>query len=91
MLTVGPWERYVIARYWGVTATSPRDKARTRATRSQVRAFTHAALRAAVKEQADALRGREKATASRLSKPREDESNDDDLRRPREHQLNLTW
>ncbi len=88
LLTVNEFERYVIARYWGVAASTPQDKTRTRATRQQGREFAHAALRAAVKEQAEALRGREKATAKRLAQP---QSDDTVLVRPDEHQLNLTW
>jgi hypothetical protein len=91
LLSVGAYERYVIARYWGVTATDQKDKTRARATRAQVKTFAQAALRAAVHEQAEALRGREKATAQRLLAPREIDTLDEDLRRPDERQLNLTW
>ena len=51
-------QRFVIAKYF--------KDARNRATREQVRAFVAGALVSAVREQADALRPRQRKTAVRL-------------------------
>jgi hypothetical protein len=70
LIEVGDHERYVIARYFGAAAVHVRDKKRPRATRAQVKRFVEAALRTAVKEQADRLRSRARATARRLAEGR---------------------
>lgn len=90
-LTLSDYERYVIARYWGVAATEAKDQKRPRATRNQVRAFAHAAIKAAVKEQADAMRGRQKSTVERLKQGKPEPDNVLELVRPRERQPNLVW
>lgn len=77
-LTVDARTRYVVSRYFG-------DK-RTRATREQVRAFAEGALASAVREHADALRGRSRLVAARLAEGR---PSGEPLRDPDEKQMSL--
>lgn len=74
------YERYVIARYFG--------HGPSRASRQQARAFVQGAVRSAVRERADAMRGRQRATARRLAAG-DPEPAERPLRDPEEKQLNL--
>lgn len=67
-LDVDERTRYVIAKYFAAAGDS-KDKARTRATRAQVRRFAAAALQVAIKERAASLHRRQRATADRLGNP----------------------
>lgn len=60
-IDVGAFERFVIARYYESGA-----KARSRATRQQVRRFALAALRSATVDRAADMRGRPGGAARRL-------------------------
>jgi hypothetical protein len=73
-------DRYVIAKYFGV--------ADTRAKRRLCRDFIRGALRTAVRENADALRGRQRAAAKRLAEGRPP-AKDAELAAPRDKQLSL--
>lgn len=87
-ITVGDYERFIIARYFRL----PNGKRRTRATRMQVKRFVLAALRSAVREQAeDILDARGKAMAQRLQTPTDDAPGVEFLTEPREKQRSLTW
>lgn len=81
VLDVGAYERFVIAKYF-------HDAKRGRATRLQVQRFAKAALRSAVREQAEMLHGRAKGTAQRLGNPADDSER---LAEPREKQRSLAW
>ena len=88
VLVADDYERYVVARYYGnVDGVRQSDRARSRATRLQVRAFAQAALRAFVAEHETSLHGRQRTTAVRLR----DGSVQDELplRRARETQPSL--
>jgi len=78
-------DRYVIAKYFG--------SEKPRASRKEVRAFARAALRTALRNHADGLRGRARATATRLGVARvleaDDGGREQPLAEPRERQLNL--
>lgn len=74
-------DRYVIAKYFGDTDSA-------RATRSQTRGFVAAALRSAVREHGDALRGRQRAVVVRLASG-ESRTLGEELREPSEKQLSL--
>lgn len=87
-LDIGDYERFVIAKYFSRAPEQPNDKLRTRARRKQVVRFAQAALRAAVREQAENLRGRERTTARRLANP---QVKDEELVRPDERQPTLAW
>jgi hypothetical protein len=63
---VSEHDRLVIAKFFAAAASTPRDKARTRATRAQVKQFLKSALRTSVKDYATDLRGRSRAAAARL-------------------------
>lgn len=86
-LSVGDYERYVVAMYYRPASIKPVDRTRTRATRVQVRKFVQAALRSSLKEQADALCGKQRRHALRLSDSADHVS--DLLIQPRERQLSL--
>lgn len=70
-LDVNAFERFIIAKYFRPAASDPVDKTRTRATRKQVKRFVTAALKSAVKEQAqDILDAKGRAVADRLRLPK---------------------
>ncbi len=80
-LDVGAWERFGIAKYF-------KKRGVARATRLQVQRFAKAALRSAVREQAEMLTGRALTTAQRLGRPR---AEGEVLAEPREKQRSLAW
>jgi len=75
-------DRYVIARYFGPSGPA-------RATRVQARAFVTGAVRSAIREHADAFRGRQRATVKRLAQGLPPELRGAELRAPVEKQLSL--
>ena len=85
-LDVGDYERYVIAKYFGEASTEVKDRERYRATRKQVTRFTYAALRSAVRDQKERLRGRQRTIAQRLA---DGKAVGETLAPPRERQLAL--
>ncbi len=91
LIEVGDYERYVIARYFAVAAPDAKGKKRTRATRQQVIKFVHGALKMAVTEQREALRGRQRAHARKLAESPSPTTKHDDLARPAEQQPSLAW
>lgn len=91
VLDVNAFERYVIARYFRPVAINaiPTDRTRTRATRKQVRRFVTAALKSAVREQAqDVLDARARTVADRLRLPK-GHCTDEHLTEPKEKQKGL--
>jgi len=74
-------DRYVIAKYFGVTSA--------RATRKQAKEFVQGAVRTAVREQGSALRSRQRSTVKRLETARDEVVAPPELRQPREKQLSL--
>ncbi len=66
-LDVGAHERYVVAKYFAPAAKDgTADRRRLRASRAQVRRFVAAALRSAVRDHVERLRGKSRGTAHRL-------------------------
>ena len=85
------FDRFVIARYWS-SVSSGLDTTRRRATRAQSRRFVLAAIRTAVNQHADDLRGRHGKTARRLANARETTgAQGETLRPPIEEQRSLRW
>ncbi len=74
-------DRYVIAKYFGIPEA--------RAVRRLCREFVRGAVRTAVREHQDALRGRQRASARRLAAGRTDANTGPELRQPKEKQLSL--
>jgi len=89
-IDVGEYERYVIAKYFSVAATTETEKTRTRATRAQVRRFLNAAIRGAVDEQSALLLNRAQGAATRLKNPR-GHVVPERLREPDEKQRRIAW
>lgn len=70
-LSVGDYERFVIAKYFSRAARPDTpDRRRRRATRVQVRRFVRAALEKAITDQARDLPTRTRTTARRLAQGR---------------------
>lgn len=79
--------RYVMAKYFG--SKTARGQSRTRATRREVKEFIIGATAWAVREHANALRGRSRAAAKRLADgPRETVA---PVAAPAEHQPSLLF
>lgn len=87
-LDVSGHERYAIAKYFAVAATTTPDKQRTRATRKQIRRFAAAALRTCVKDLVREMSPRQHQHAVALA---EGLPVRDTLPEPREQQRVLQW
>lgn len=74
-------DRYVISKYFGLP--------KSRAGRAKCREFIRGAVRTAVRENADALRGRQKAAARRLAEGAPPREHAAELNPPKEKQLSL--
>ena len=92
-LEVDDHQRFVIAKFFAPAAAGKTDRQRTRATRAQVKRFVLAALRKAVKDQAQELPSRRSRTiAQRLENGSRKRANTGELLpAPREEQRPLQW
>jgi len=90
LVEVNQRQRLVIAKFFGAAAPEgDRDRARTRATRKQVKRFVGHAIEQAVLEHTHVLRGRARAAAARLALPPGEQPEQMALPEPAEKQLTL--
>lgn len=92
-IDVDDYARFVIAKYFAVAAAKDTtDGQRVRATRAQVKRFLTSALKTAIKEQEDGLRGRTRGAARKLREGKSDGPVVEPLRpSTSEHQQSLRW